>query len=192
MWCIKIQFKIQLRLLSADALSAVVQKVKEQGRDLFTLRVTGHFLSVRGYASMAYFTTIMHHRSENTHLSGWWCQTSSPSHAPDILNVPPVQRPETWMHAHPHTHTHRQSSHVASHISNSPSDTLSPSMLCVLLRPLSAVTDRMTGGRCYESCLGWWPHSWVPPAPHLGTPAASRADKKDREMSVTHKEGLEI
>lgn len=95
---------------------------------------------------------------KHTHLTGRRCYTSSLSHAHDISNVP-------------HTHIH----HVAYHISNFPSDTLSPPMLCVLLRPLSAVTDWMTGGRCSESCLGWWPHSWVPPAPHLGTPAARQS-----------------
>lgn len=78
------------------------------------------------------------------------------------------------------TNTHMHINHVASHISGLPSDTLSPSTPCVLLRPLSAVTDRMTGRCCCESCLGWWPHSWIPPAPHLGKPAASQASQTRR------------
>lgn len=137
-------------------------------RELFMLRVTRQFLSIHGYASVVYFTAIMHCRSEDTHLFGPLCYTSSLSHAHEMLNVSSGDTHTDYIH-----HIH----HMAFHVSNLPPDTLSPSTLCVLLRPLSAVTDRMTGGRCYDSCLGWWPHSWVPPAPHLGTPAASHASQ---------------
>lgn len=139
-------------------------------RELLMLRVTRQFLSIHGYASVVYFTAIMHCRSEDTHLFGPLCYTSSLSHAHEVLNV---SSGDTHTHTHYIHHIHC----MAFHISNLPSDTLSPSTLCVLLRPLSAVTDRMTGGRCYDSCLGWWPHSWVPPAPHLGTLAASHASQ---------------
>lgn len=93
--------------------------------------------------------------------------------------------------AHLHLHAHTQTSHGLSHFKLAIKTPCHP-LCCVLLRPLSAVTDRMTGGRCYESCLGWWPHSWVPPAPHLGTPAAShtsqsRRARRERRASLTQR-----
>lgn len=110
-----------------------------------------------------YFTAIMHCRSWNTHTLFWVTMqhffTESCTWRPSgtLWTMATV----TWTH----THTY--------HISNSlwphklTNHTLSPPMLCVLVGRLSVVTDMMTGGHYYESCLGWWPqqHTWVPCLP---------------------------
>lgn len=63
------------------------QGVQKPERELFMLRVTRQFLSIHGYASVVYFTAIMHCSSEDTHLFGPLCYTSSLSHAHEMLNV---------------------------------------------------------------------------------------------------------
>lgn len=156
---------------------------ESRGLEQLTLRMTGRFLSIPGYALLVYCTTIMHCEPGSSHTSVshdavllcWVTYTTS--------QMCPLDNGKGQTHTHTQSlitwpltfQTHHQMPQ-------------SPSMLCVLLRHLSAVTDRMTGGRCYESCLGWWPHSWVPPTPHLGTPPASHASQTWALMKETERE----
>lgn len=96
--------RVKLSRKLTELYCAERQEGQKPERELFMLRVTRQFLSIHGYASVVYFTAIMHCRSEDTHLFGPLCYTSSLSHAHEMLNVSSGD-----------THTHRLHTSHTSH-----------------------------------------------------------------------------
>lgn len=82
-----VNHRVNLSRKLTELYCAERQGVQKPERELFMLRVTRQFLSIHGYASVVYFTAIMHCSSEDTHLFGPLCYTSSLSHAHEMLNV---------------------------------------------------------------------------------------------------------